>query len=79
MEDPCARGSEAEYVDQSSGSGQGGYLLYAMAGTLRAVRFDPARMEVQSDPETVVDHLMIKPSGAANYAVSREHARVCPA
>ena len=64
-------GSGAEYVDDSSGAGQGGYLLYATAGTLRAVRFDPVRMEVQSDPVTVVDQLMIKPSGAANYAVSR--------
>ena len=64
-------GSGAEYVDHSSGAGQGGYLLYATAGTLRAVRFDPVRMEVQSDPVTVVDQLMIKPSGAANYAVSR--------
>ncbi len=64
-------GTGAEYVDDSSGSGQGGYLLYGTAGTLRAVRFDPVRMEVQSDPVTVVDQLMIKPSGAANYAVSR--------
>ena len=72
-------GTGAEYVDDSSGSGQGGYLLYGTAGTLRAVRFDPVRMEVQSDPVTVVDQLMIKPSGAANYAVSRKQARVCPA
>ncbi len=64
-------GSQAEYVDPSAGSEQAGYLIYAAAGTLRAVRFDPARLEVLGDPVTVVEHVMMKPSGAANYAVSR--------
>ena len=65
-------GSQAEYVDPSEGSGQAGYLIYAAAGTLRAVRFDLARLEVLGDPLTVVDQVMIKPTGAANYAVSRQ-------
>ena len=65
-------GSQAEYVDPSAGSGQAGYLVYAGAGTLRAVRFDPERLEVLGDPVTVVDQVMIKPTGAANYAVSRQ-------
>ncbi len=65
-------GSQAEYVDPSAGTGQAGYLIYAAAGTLRAVRFDPARLEVLGDPVTVVEHVMIKPTGAANYAVSRQ-------
>jgi hypothetical protein len=65
-------GSQAEYVDPLAGTGQAGYLIYAAAGTLRAVRFDPARLEVLGDPVTVVDHVMIKPTGAANYAVSRQ-------
>jgi Tol biopolymer transport system component len=65
-------GSQPEYVDSSAGTGQAGYLIYAVAGTLRAVRFDPARLEVLSDPVPVVDHVMIKPTGAANYAVSRQ-------
>ena len=43
-----------------------------MAGTLRAVRFDPIRLEVLGDPVTVVERVMIKPTGAANYAVSRQ-------
>jgi serine/threonine-protein kinase len=63
-------GSQAEYVDSSAGSKQGGYLIYAAAGALRAVRFDPVRLEVLGDPVTVVEHVMVKPSGAANYAVS---------
>ena len=54
------------------GSGQAGYLIYAAAGTLRAVRFDPVRLEVLGDPVTVVEHVMMKPTGAANYAVSRQ-------
>ena len=65
-------GSQAEYVDPSGGTGQAGYLIYAAAGTLRAVRFDPARLEVLGDPVTVVEQVMIKPTGAANYAVSRQ-------
>ena len=63
-------GSQAEYVDPSGGTGPG-YLIYAAAGTLRAVRFDPDRLEVLGDPVTVLEQVMIKPTGAANYAVSR--------
>ncbi len=65
-------GSQAEYVDPSAGTGQAGYLIYAAAGTLRAVRFDSVRLEVLGDPMTVVEQVMIKPTGAANYAVSRQ-------
>ena len=65
-------GSQAEYVDPSGGSGRAGYLIYAAAGTLRAVRFDPARLEVLGDPVTVLERVMIKSTGAANYAVSRQ-------
>ena len=36
------------------------------------MRFDPARLEVLGDPVTVVEQVMIKPTGAANYAVSRQ-------
>lgn len=45
--------SQAEYVDPSGGAEQTGYLICAAAGTLRAVRFDPARLEVLGDPVTV--------------------------
>ncbi len=58
-------GSDAQYVET-------GHLIFAAAGALRAVRFDPVRLEVLGDPVTVVDRVMIKPTGAANYAVSRE-------
>jgi tRNA A-37 threonylcarbamoyl transferase component Bud32 len=72
-------GSQAEYVDPwatSAGSTQGGsahsgYLVYASAGTLRAVRFDLASLDVLSDPVTVVDQVMVHASGAANFSISR--------
>ena len=41
-------GSQAEYVEP-------GYLVYAVAGTLRAVRFDPVKLEVLGDPVPVVE------------------------
>jgi serine/threonine-protein kinase len=34
------------------------------------VRFDLVRLEVLGDPVTVVEHVLMKPTGAANYAVS---------
>ena len=40
-------GSQAEYVDVSRGSGKAaGYLTYAAAGAVRAVPFDPVRLEI---------------------------------
>jgi eukaryotic-like serine/threonine-protein kinase len=62
-------GHQADYVP--AGSGQGGYLVYAAGGALHAVRFDPLQRAVLGDPVIVVEHMMMKPSGAANYAVSR--------
>src|SRR5215831_8255912 len=53
-------GTAAQYVD-------GGYLVYASAGSLRAVRFNPARLEVLSDPVLVVDSVLTKPNGAAEF------------
>jgi serine/threonine-protein kinase len=69
-------GSHAEYVDASIGSGrnssgQGGYIVYAVSGTLRAVRFDLATLEVTSDPVPVAEAVAMSPTGAANYAVSK--------
>ena len=64
-------GSQAEYVSGSPDAGQAGFLIYAAAGTLRAVRFDLVSLEVLSAPVTVVENVMTKPTGAANYAVSQ--------
>jgi eukaryotic-like serine/threonine-protein kinase len=57
-------GSSAEYVET-------GHLVYASGGTLRAVRFDPVRLEVLSDPVPVTEQVMTSGTGAANFAVSR--------
>jgi serine/threonine-protein kinase len=64
-------GSQGEYVDPSPGSGQPGYLVYAVAGTLRAVRFDVARLEVVGDAVPVVEQVMTAQTGAAEFTVSR--------
>jgi serine/threonine-protein kinase len=57
-------GSQAEYVES-------GHLVYAAAGTLRAVRFDLGTLRVISDPIPVLDHVRMASTGAANYGVSR--------
>jgi len=56
-------GSEPEYVPT-------GHLIYAAAGTLRAVRFDARRLEPIGDPFPVVDKVGMSAFGSANYAVS---------
>jgi serine/threonine-protein kinase len=57
-------GSDAEYVAS-------GHVIYAAGGTLRAARFDLAKLEVVGDPVPIVDHVMVAPGGAVNYTVSR--------
>jgi len=58
-------GSDARYVDT-------GHLVYAAAGTLRAVRFDLGRLEVTSDPVPVVEKVtMSGTTGTANYVLSQ--------
>jgi Tol biopolymer transport system component len=58
-------GSQAEYVDT-------GHIVYALAGTLRAVRFDLGRRTVESDPVPVVEQVMTQFNGAAEFSVSRQ-------
>ena len=65
-------GGAAEYV----GSARGGYLVYAASGALRAVRFDPVRLDVLSDPVPVLDQVRTKSTGAAEFSVSRQGALV---
>jgi serine/threonine-protein kinase len=64
-------GSQAEYVEAPPSSTQGGYLVYATEGALSAVRFSPHTLEVLSDPVTVVERVLTKGSGAADFSVSR--------
>ena len=69
-------GSQAEYVDTSTGSGQAGFLIYAASGSLRAVRFDLARLQVLSDPVPAVDQVMTMADGAGEFSLSRQGALV---
>ena len=48
-----------------------GHLVYGVDGTLRAVRFDPDRLEVTGDPIPVVDGVTTKASGATSYGVAQ--------
>jgi len=57
-------GSHAQYVDP-------GYVVYAVSGSLRAVRFDRDRLAVSSDPVPVVDQVMTFGTGAGLFEVSR--------
>ena len=48
-----------------------GYVVYAAADTLLAVRFDLERLDVLGDPVPVVEHVDMAASGAANFDISR--------
>jgi eukaryotic-like serine/threonine-protein kinase len=77
-------GSQAEYVAPPNTSesseqprpGRDGYLVYAGAGTLHAVRFDPVTLAVGSNPVLAVEAVTTKGSGAAEFSVSRTGALV---
>ena len=62
-------GSQAEYVEP-------GYLVYAVAGALRAARFDPRSLTLGGDPVPVVEQVRTLPTGAAEFSVSRQGALV---
>jgi len=58
-------GSQAQYVTS-------GALVFAIAGTLRAARFDASSAELTSEPVPVLEQVSTSVSGAANYAVSSD-------
>ncbi len=49
-----------------------GHIVYGIEGTLRAVGFDLETLEVTSDPVLVLDEVVTKASGAADFAVARD-------
>ena len=65
-------GTQAEYVESSTGTTRQGYLIYASGEALYAVRFNLASLEVVGDPVLVVDRVMTYRAGAANFSVSRD-------
>jgi eukaryotic-like serine/threonine-protein kinase len=56
--------SHADYVET-------GHLIYAVNGTLRAVRFDLATLALRGDPVPVAEQVQTLATGAANFSVSR--------
>ena len=56
-------GSHARYVDT-------GHLVYAAAGTLRAVRFDLKTLQVIGEPLPVVEEVAMTSTGGAQFDVS---------
>ena len=49
-----------------------GHLVYAAAGSLRAVAFDLKRLEVSGAPVPVVSELVTRPDGAADFDVASD-------
>jgi serine/threonine-protein kinase len=62
-------GSHPEYVET-------GHIVYAVNGTLRAVRFDIDRLDAVGDPVPVLERVITHGNGAAEYALSRTGALV---
>jgi serine/threonine-protein kinase len=48
-----------------------GHLIYAGGGKLYAIPFDPQSLNVTGAPAVVLDGVVTKTSGAANYAIAR--------
>jgi serine/threonine-protein kinase len=48
-----------------------GHIVYAVGGTLRAIAFDLKRLEVTGNPIPVVEHVLAKPTGAADFALAQ--------
>ena len=70
-----AAGSHAQYVPSGIGSstrvdGGGGHLVYATAGTLRAVPFDLASLETHGTPVAIVHDVVTTTIGAVDAVVA---------
>jgi len=50
----------------------GTHLVYGATGTLLAVRFDPGRLATSGSPVPIVHQVVTKPTGAADFGVSRD-------
>jgi serine/threonine-protein kinase len=48
-----------------------GHIVYGAGGTLRAVGFDLERLQLVGDPVPVLEHVMTKGSGAANFDLAQ--------
>ncbi len=62
-------GTQPEFIGRASTSD--GYVLYAAARSIRAVRFDPQRLQPSGDPFEAFDQSTTLAFGAAEFATSR--------
>ena len=53
-----------------------GHIVYGVAGTLRAVGFDLDRLDVTTNPVPVLDGVITRATGAANFALSSDGSLV---
>jgi serine/threonine-protein kinase len=70
-------GRHAQYVASGLGSPkraerEGGHLIYVAAGTLRAIPFDPNRLETHGTAVPVLPRLITTPDGAGDFAVAAD-------
>ena len=70
-------GSDGHYVASGLGSPkraerEGGHLVYVAAGTLRAIPFDPTRLETHGTAVPVLPRLATKVTGAGDFAVATD-------
>ena len=68
-------GSHGHYVASGPGSpkrDEGGYLVYVAAGTLRAIAFDPNRLETHGTAVQVLPRLITTRFGAGDFAVAAD-------
>jgi serine/threonine-protein kinase len=56
-------GSHARYMDP-------GHLIYVAGGTLQAIRFDPATLQVIGEPMSLGEPVIDRATGAAEFALS---------
>ena len=63
-------GTHPIYVEPPGARGHG-YLVYAISGSLRAVEFDPVKLDVVGDPVPVLDDVQTV-GGAAQFAVAQK-------
>jgi serine/threonine-protein kinase len=55
--------ADAQYVET-------GHLVFAAGGSLRAVRFNPDRLDVIGEPVPVSESVLVKQGGAADYTLT---------
>ena len=68
-------GSHGHYVASGPASpkrGEGGHLVYVAAGTLRAIPFDPNRLETHGTAVPVPPRLVTTGTGAGDFAVATD-------